>query len=136
MNQLYPGSSYSEVNPTTTNSGPGPEAAIRLEQDLYDFIMDGIITDLSTCQKPHRIIEPLTCPNSEVNNKHQRDTRIRFEAEGHAYFLRIDCHKEIRFPMSVSNVWARYFEQFDAETVIQKFYYRCCEDPPKDIMRA
>ena len=33
--------------------------------------------------------------------------------------------------MSVSNVWARYFEEFDAETVIQKFYDRWCEDPSK-----
>ena len=123
------GSSYSEVVPTTANSGPGPEAAIQLEQDLYDLIMNGILAELSTCHKPRRITDSITCPNSELENKHPRDTHIRFEAEGHAYFLKIDCQHEIRFPMSVSNVWARYFEKFDAETVIQKYYDRWCDDP-------
>ena len=115
--------------PTTANAGPGQEAAIQLEQDLYDLILNGILAELSTCHIPRRIADPITCPNSELENKHPRDTHIRFEAEGHAYFLKIDCQHEIRFPMSVSNVWARYFKKFDAETVIQKCYDRWCDDP-------
>ena len=119
--------------PTTTNADAGPEqeAAIQLEQDLSDLILNGILAELSTCHSPHRITEPITCPESELRNKHPRDTNIRFEAEGHAYFLKIDCQHEIRFPTSVSSVWARYFKKFDAETVIQKCYNRWCEDPSK-----
>ena len=123
------GSSYSEVVPTTADAGPEPEAAMQLEQDLYDLIRDGLIADLTTRRKPHRIMNAITCPNSEIKNKHPRDTRIRFETEGHTYFLKIDSEHEIPFPMSVSNVWARYFEQFDADTVIQKYYDRWCDDP-------
>ena len=124
-------SSYPEVVPTTADAGPEPEAAMQLEQELYDMIRDGLIADLPTCSEPHRIMNAITCPNSEIKNKHPRDTRIRFETEGHTYFLKIDSEHEIRFPMSVSNVWARYFEQFDAETVIQKYYNRWCDDPSK-----
>ena len=119
------------MTPRTTNAdaGPEPETAIQLEHDLSDLILNGILAELSTCHSPHRITEPITCPDSELRNKHPRDTNIRFEAEGHAYFLKIDCQHEIRFPTSVSNVWARYFKKFDAETVIQKCYNRWCEDP-------
>ena len=104
---------------------------ILIEKELYAYIKDGIITDLSTSHKKHRLINSITCHNSEIINKHLRDVHIRFEAEGHAYYLKIGSQKEIRFPMSVSNVWACYFEKFDAENVIQKFYYRWCQDPSK-----
>ena len=58
-------------------------------------------------------------------NAHPRDSRICFFEEDHLYFL----DKKIQFPLSVSGVWQQFFEQFDADGTIYKYFSKWACDP-------
>ena len=53
-------------------------------------------------------------------NKHPKDSRISFVEESHTYYL----DGSVRFPLSVSAVWAKFFESFDPSKVIEKYFAR------------
>jgi hypothetical protein len=51
------------------------------------------------------------------SNAHPRDERIRFDEQAHAYYV-----DDLRYPGSVSGLVHEYFPQFDAVSVIDKYY--------------
>ena len=55
-------------------------------------------------------------------NGHRRDGCVRFEEEGHKYFL-LQSSGQIEFPVSVSGVWARNFERFDPTVTIRRYFF-------------
>ena len=81
------------------------------------------------CQLPGRLPEPVVCPNTAIVNQHVLDAFIRFEETGHHYYLRTDEGIDVKFPLSVSGVWKKYFDHFDADAVIALYYKKWCSDP-------
>ena len=59
-----------------------------------------------------------------IKNYHRRDQRIMLLEAEHVYLL--DSYT--KFPQSVSSVWEAFFEHFDAELVIEKYFARWATD--------
>ena len=57
-------------------------------------------------------------------NAHPRDCRIMLVDEDHAYWL----DGTTRFPRSVSGVWARFFDSFDAGAIVDKYFDKRASD--------
>ena len=57
------------------------------------------------------------CREEEEASGHPRDARIRFEPEGHVYYVDGE-----RVPISVTGLWGQYFPRFDAEATIDRCF--------------
>ena len=62
-----------------------------------------------------RLLSPVVTRSASDVNMHIRDRSIEFEEAGHRYILHRGTDMQAVFPISVSGLWARYFEEFDAE---------------------
>ena len=71
----------------------------------------------------------VVCVASHNVHQHTRDSTITFVEVDHVCYLHFGTAREVRFPMSVSDVWSRYFETFDADRVLAQYYSRWCVDP-------
>ena len=74
------------------------------------------------------LVSPVVETGTDSRNAHRLDDHVRFEPEGHTYYLRQE-KGEVMFPISVSGVWAQYFAHFDAEATIARCYVRWAADP-------
>ena len=55
-------------------------------------------------------------------NAHSRDCMVKLEEVGHRYLYKPGCPDESVFPISVSGLWARYFEQFDGASAVAAYF--------------
>ena len=72
-------------------------------------------------EQQQTIAQPTSTPSIlrlAKQNAHSRDARIAFFETDHYYTL----DGAIRFPMSVSNVWALFFKKFDANEKIEELF--------------
>ena len=53
---------------------------------------------------------------------HCGDSMVKLEEEGHRYLYQPGSPEEEVFPISVSGLWAKYFEEFDGEGVVSAYY--------------
>ena len=60
-----------------------------------------------------------------LRNSHDRDNRIVFTESSHTYLL----DGEHQFPISISGVWSKFFEPFNAERTIDQYFVRWSENP-------
>lgn len=58
-------------------------------------------------------------------NPHERDHRIEFSEDTHTYTL--DQAKV--FPISVTGVWSKFFEKFDPQETVDKYFPKWVDDP-------
>ena len=61
----------------------------------------------------------------EARHVHPKDARIKFRESDHKYFL----NGHIQFPISVSGVWASYFEHFDADATVDRYFQKWASKP-------
>ena len=61
----------------------------------------------------------------EARHAHPKDARITLRESDHKYFL----NARIQFPISVSGVWASYFEQFDAGATVERYFHKWASQP-------
>ena len=79
-----------------------------------------------------RLVSPVVTRQSAKVNFHMRDPAILFEPNHHEYKLHAGTEMEAKFPISVSGLWGKYFEKFDAEAIIRRYFKVWAESPHKD----
>ena len=60
-----------------------------------------------------------------VKNAHSFDSRIVFLEDDHTYWL----DEKYKFPISVSGVWASFFDKFDPVAIVNTYFYRWAAEP-------
>ena len=108
-----------------------------LEAELSEWILKGVLTELRNIPRTARLESSVVTWQCSAQNSHVRDSKIKFEEEDHRYFLNTGTNSTTVFPISVSGLWARYFEAFDAGRVIEQNYEkwsRNCDSPYHSII--
>ena len=85
-----------------------------LEDELDAMIKEGRLPEAHRRGTLAILEPPVVETGTDSRNAHRLDDHVRFEPEGHKYYLRQE-KGEVIFPISVSGVWAQYFAHFDAE---------------------
>ena len=98
-------------------------------QVLLRWVLDGVVAELRIIRGTARLESAVVTRESARQNFHLRDAMIKFEDEGHRYILWPGTTLATVFPISVSGLWGRYFEAFDAEGVIGKYYEKWAQNP-------
>ena len=99
----------------------------QLEDELEAIIKEGKLAE-AQCRGALAFLQSNVVErHTESRNAHRRDQNVRFEEKGHRYYLQQDW-AEVQFPISVSGVWAQYFDHFDAEATIARYYARWAQD--------
>ena len=113
---------------------------MRVSVDAFRFLKMGFSDNASELDAEEREGEDATdrlessvvTRQSAMVNFHMRDSAIRFEAGDHVYKLHPGSEMEAKFPISVSGLWGKYFEEFDAEAIIRRYFKVWAESPHKD----
>ena len=71
------------------------------------------------------MVEPVVCSSFILVNPHKRDARIMFEDADHKYIL----DGSLVFPLSVSGVSSMFFEEFNAEATISRYFQKWSTTP-------
>ena len=103
-------------------SGTSSVGDWRLEDELSKMILEGILEDLQGDRGDSRLLSPVVTRSASSVNRHIRDEHIIFQEAAHRYILHPGTDMEAVFPISVSGLWARYFEEFDAEAVTKQWF--------------
>ena len=98
-------------------SGSSTVGGCRLEQDLRG--------DRGELQ----LLSPVVTPSASSVNMHIRDQHITFNADAHRYILHPGTDMQAVFPISVSGLWAKYFQEFDAEAVTMQWFGKWAVSP-------
>ena len=116
------------------------EGGVGVSVDAFRFLKMGFSHNASEREAEEREAEYLTerlessvvTTESARVNFHIRDAAIRFQAEDYVYILHPGTEMEAKFPISVSGLWGKYFEKFDAEAIILRYFKVWAESPHKD----
>ena len=105
---------------------------LKLDDELRGMILKGILDDLGEYRLTERLASSVVTKQSAKVNFHIRDSAILFEPNHHEYKLHAGTEMEAKFPISVSGLWGKYFEKFDAEAIILRYFKVWAESPHKD----
>ena len=64
------------------------------------------------------LVSPVVVRCSARLNAHWRDCLVKLEEVGHRYLYKPGSPEEEVFPISVSGLWSKYFDEFDGEAVV------------------
>ena len=98
-----------------------------LEDELETLVKEGRLAEAHRRGALAFLESNVVERNTDLRNAHRLDGHVRFEEKGHKYYLRQE-EAEVEFPISVSGVWAQYFDHFDAEATITRYYARWASD--------
>ena len=101
----------------------------RLEDALFKMVLEGVLEELRVIPGTCRLVSAVVTEDSRTVNFHIRDAAIRFEEAAHRYILNPGSAMEAVFPISVSGLWAQYFEKFDPVAIIEKYYSKWARTP-------
>ena len=105
---------------------------LKLDDELRGMILKGILDDLGEYRLTERLASSVVTTESGKVNFHIRDQAIQFQERDHLYILHPGTEMEAKFPISVSGLWGKYFNEFDAEAIIRRYFKVWAESPRKD----
>ena len=91
-----------------------------LEDALDAMIKEGRLAEAQRRGTLAFLESPVVETGTDSRNAHRLDDHVRFEPEGHTYYLGQE-KGEVMFTISVSGVWAQYFARFDAEATSARY---------------
>ena len=103
---------------------------VKLDDELRGMILKGILDGLGEYRLTERLASSVVTTESAKVNFHIRDQAIQFQERDHLYILHPGTEMEAKFPISVSGLWG-YFEEFDAEAIIRRYFKLWAESPHK-----
>ena len=106
-----------------------------LEDELHELILAGLRYEIQSRRPCECLSSTVVTRNPEELYAHRLDAFVEFSPECHKYYLlsgdlsdtQLSSRRE--FPISVSGVWGAYFEAFDADAIIARYYDRWAENP-------
>ena len=114
------------VNDTKRRKVDGSGSSIvgdwRLEDELSKMILEGVLEHLRGDRGESRLLSPVVTRSASSVNRHIRDQHIIFEEGAHRYILHPGTDMQAVFPISVSGLWACYFEEFDPEAATKQWF--------------